>query len=170
MSSPALPLLRPPAGTVIRTAGARVAPARPVPGTARPVSPSAAMPIGRGRVGLARARSFTRDALCARSPGDHRDDATPVITELAADAATHAAPRCADVPDIRSRFRREPAHLPLGVTDSDDHPPVRTPGSGPAERGRGPRITDAPADGRGRTPAPPRGKTVWARLSTRPPI
>ncbi|MFJ3553684.1 ATP-binding protein [Streptomyces sp. NPDC090114] len=164
MSSPALPPLRPPAGTVIRTAGARVAPARPVPETARPVSPSAALRIGCDREGPARARSFTPDTLCARPTGDHRADATLVITEFTADAVTHTAPRCAGVPDVRPRFCREPTHPLLSATDSADHPPVRTPGagSGPAEHGRGPRIVDALAAGR--------GKTVRVRSSTRPPI
>ncbi|WP_234325162.1 ATP-binding protein [Streptomyces sp. NRRL WC-3626] len=164
MSSPALPPLRPPAGTVIRTAGARVAPARPVPETARPVSPSAGLRTGCGREGPARARAFTPDTLCARPPGDRRADATLLITELIADAVTHTAPRRAGAPDVRPRSCREPTHPLPSATDSDDHPPVRTPGagSGPAEHGRGPRIVDAPAEGR--------GKTVWVQLSTRPPI
>lgn len=172
MPSSALPPLRPPAGVVIRTACARRAHARPVPETARPVSRSAAPRIGGCRERLAGARSVTRDTPRGLPPGDRRDGTTPVITELAADAVTHAAPRCAGVPDIGQRFRRAPTRLPPGVTDSDSHPSVRTPGagSGPREHGRGPRVADVLAAIRGRTPAPPRGTTAWSRTSTRPPI
>lgn len=143
-----------------------------MPETARPASASVTPRLTRGREGLARARSFTRDTLRDRSPGRDRDDATLVITELAAGVVTHAAPRCAGAPDIRPGFRPEPAHPPLAVFDPDDRPPVRTPGadSGPQEHGRGPRIVAAPPEGRGRTPAPPADKTARARSSTRPPI
>jgi hypothetical protein len=143
-----------------------------VPETARPASASVTPRLTRGREGLARARSFTRDTLRDRATGRDRDDATLVITELVAGVVTHAAPRCAGAPDIRPGFRPEPAHLLLTVSDPDDHPPVRTPGAGSGleEDGRGPRIVAALSEGWGWTPTPPAGKTVWARLSTRPPI
>lgn len=79
-----------------------------------------------------------------------------MITEPAADAATHAAPRCAGAPDIRLGFRLEPAHPLLTVSDPDDHPPVRTPGagSGPEEDGRGLRGVAVLTGGRGWAPPP----------------
>ncbi|MFI2510807.1 ATP-binding protein [Streptomyces sp. NPDC018972] len=175
VSSPAHPLLRPPATAAIRTSGRGTAaadPRRPVPETARHASASVTLRLARGREALARARSFTRDTLRDWSLGHHCDDATLVITELTANAVTHAAPRCAGAPDIRLGFRLEPAHLLLTVSDPDDHPPVRTPGAGSGleEDGRGLRIVAALSEGWGWTPTPPAGKTVWARLSTRPPI
>ncbi|MFF5159358.1 ATP-binding protein [Streptomyces sp. NPDC000348] len=176
MSSPAHPLLRPPAAAVTRTGGRGTAagPRRPlpVPVTARPGSASVTLRLACGREGLARARCFTRDTLRDWSLGHHCDDATLVITELAANAVIHAAPRCAGAPDIRLGFHLEPTHLLLTVSDPDDRPPVRRPGAGPGpeEHGRGLRIVDALSEGWGWTPTPPAGKTVWARLSTRPPI
>ncbi|MEU3999691.1 MULTISPECIES: ATP-binding protein [Streptomyces] len=159
--SPAHPLLRSSAAAVIRTGG---------PGGA--ASPSAALHIACGPEGLACARSFTRDTLRGWSLGHRCDDATLVITELATNAVTHAAPRCAGAQDVRLGFRLEPAHLLLTVSDPDDRPPVRTPGTGAAleEHGRGLHIVDALSEAWGWTPAPPAGKTVWARLSTHPPI
>ncbi|MFI1421548.1 ATP-binding protein [Streptomyces sp. NPDC020731] len=177
MSSPAHPLLRPPAAAVIRTSGRGAVPADPrrplpAPKAARPASTPVTLRLARGREGLARARSLTGDTLRDRSRGHHRDDATLVTTEPAADAVTHTAPRRAGAPDIRLGFHPEPSYLLLTVSDPDDHPPVRPPGagSGPEEHGRGPRTADALSEGRGRAPAPPAGKTVWTRLSTRPPI
>ncbi|MFI2425698.1 ATP-binding protein [Streptomyces sp. NPDC018955] len=176
MSSPAHPLLRPPAAAV-RASGrgpAAADPRRPlpVPETARPASASVTLRLARGREGLARARSSTRDTLRGWSLGRHCDDATLVITELAANAVTHAAPRCAGAPGIRLGFRLEPAHLLLTVSDPDDRPPVRPPGAGFGleEDGRGLCIVAALSEGWDWTPTPPAGKTVWARLSTRPPI
>ncbi|MFJ5556937.1 ATP-binding protein [Streptomyces sp. NPDC093250] len=184
MSSPAYPELRPPAVAVIPAGGPGTAPAsphaplpavpyeepHPAPETAGTASASVALRITRSREGLARARSFTRDTLDVWSLGHRCDDATLVMTELAANAVTHAAPRCAGVPDVRLEFHRIPAHLLLAVSDPDDHPPVRTPGAGLEEHGRGLHIVDALSEAWGWTPAAPAGKTVWARLSTRPPI
>ncbi|BFO18853.1 hypothetical protein SHKM778_52410 [Streptomyces sp. KM77-8] len=135
------------------------------------MSCSAAPRIGGCRERLAGARSVTRDTPRGLPPGDRRDGTTPVITELAADAVTHAAPRCAGVPDIGQRFRRAPTRLPPGVTDSDSHPSVRTPAPAPA-RGARPGTARRRRPGRdpGPDPAPPRGTTAWSRTSTRPPI
>lgn len=186
MSSPALPVLRPPTAAAARAGGPGTVPPsphtpfpampyeapRPEPETVRAASAPVALRIPCSREGLARARSFTRDTLCAWSLGHRCDDATLVMTELAANAVTHAAPRCADVPDVRLGFRLEPAHVLLTVSDPDDHPPVPAPapGSGLQEHGRGLHIVDALSETWGWTPAAPAGKTVWARLSTHPPI
>lgn len=187
MSSPAHPVLRPPAVAAVPAGGPGTAPPsphaplpavlhqnpHPVRETARAVSTSAALRITCGPEGLARARSFTRDTLGVRSLGHRCDDATLVMTELAANAVTHAAPGRAGTPDVRLGFRREPAHLLLTVSDPDDHPPVHPPGARPGlleEHGRGLYIVDALSEAWGWAPAAPAGKTVWARLSTHPPI
>ncbi|MFF7857209.1 ATP-binding protein [Streptomyces sp. NPDC007904] len=183
MSSPAHPALRPSTAAAVRAGGRGTSAAPPygLPAAAPHEEPhpipetagvaSAALRIGCSREGLARARSFTRDILSVWSLGHRCDDATLVITELAANAATHAAPRCAGAPDVRLGFRLEPAHLLLTVSDPDDHPPVPVLRGGSAleEHGRGLRIVEALSEAWGWTPTPPAGKTVWARLSTRPP-
>ncbi len=184
MSSPALPALRPPDPTVAPAGDPGTAPSsprtplpavrceesRPAPETVRTACDPVAPRIPCGREGLVRARSFTRATLCAWSLGHRREDATPVMTELAAGAVPHAAPRCADVPDVRLGLRLEPAHVPLTVSDPDDHPPVPAPGAALDGHGRGLRVVDARSEGWGWTPAAPAGKTVWARLSAHPSI
>ncbi|MFI7013726.1 ATP-binding protein [Streptomyces sp. NPDC050164] len=135
------------------------------------LSASAALRVECSREGFARARSFTRDTLHVWSL-DHRcDDTTLVITELTANAATHAAPGTTGPPEIRLGFLLNPTHLLVTVSDPDDHPPVYAPaGSALQEHGRGLCIVEALSEEWGWTPCPPAGKTVWARLSTRPPI
>ncbi|WP_240661081.1 MULTISPECIES: ATP-binding protein [unclassified Streptomyces] len=184
MSTPALPVLRPSAAVAVPLGGPGTAPGsphaplpavpyedpRPAPRTAGLASASVATRIARTPEDLARARSFTRDVLAVWSLGHRCDDVTLVMTELAVNAVTHAAPRCAGVPDVRLGFHRAPAHLLLTVSDPDDHPPVRASGSGLEEHGRGLHIVDALSEAWGWIPTAPAGKTVWARLSTRPPI
>ncbi|MFD8236623.1 ATP-binding protein [Streptomyces sp. NPDC059696] len=194
MSSPAQHALRPPSGAAA-PAGApgagRTAPldrltaspfgAPPSVPTTLPqfsgaLSASAVLRVECSREGFARARSFTRDTLHDWSL-DHRcDDATLVITELTANAATHAVPRSPGAPEIRLGFLLDPGHLLVTVSDPDDHPPVFAPtGVALEEHGRGLCIVDALSEEWGWTPSPPEGKTVWARLATRsatpcPPI
>ncbi|MEU6687788.1 ATP-binding protein [Streptomyces sp. NPDC046832] len=194
VSSPAQHVLRPSSGAAAH-AGApwteRAAPSgRPtaspfgipplvpttLPQLSGALSASAALRVECSREGFARARSFTRDTLHGWSL-DHRcDDATLVITELTANAATHAVPRSPAAPEIRLGFRLDPGHLLVTVSDPDDHPPVFAPtGAALEEHGRGLCIVDALSEEWGWTPSPPAGKTVWARLATRsatpcPPI
>ncbi|MDQ0718424.1 anti-sigma regulatory factor (Ser/Thr protein kinase) [Streptomyces luteogriseus] len=133
------------------------------------LSASAALRVECGREGFAQARSFTRDTLHGWSLDHCCDDATLVITELAANAATHAARRSPGVPEIRLAFLLDPTHLLVSVADADDHPPVYAPtGASLDEHGRGLCIVDALSEEWGWAPTPPAGKTVWARLSTRP--
>ncbi|MFE9776267.1 ATP-binding protein [Streptomyces sp. NPDC005931] len=161
MSSPAHSVLRPPTAPTARAGG---------PGTAGVAPLSAALVIECSREGLARARSFTRETLRAWSLDHCCDDTILVVTELAANAALHAAPRCAGAPPVRLGLVLAPAHLLLTVSDPDDRPPVYAPGTGSClqEHGRGLHIVDALSEAWGWAPAPPVGKTVWARLSTRP--
>ncbi|MFF6914026.1 ATP-binding protein [Streptomyces sp. NPDC012466] len=190
MSSPAQHVLRPPSGAAAHagTPGtAHAFPAGPpsvtpygnppslpetLPQFSGVLSASAALRVECSREGFARARTFTRDTLHGWSL-DHRcDDTTLVITELAANAATHAAPVASGtpgVPEIRLGFLLDPAHLLVTVSDPDDTPPVYAPtGSSLEEHGRGLCIVDALSEEWGWSPSPPAGKTVWARLSTRP--
>ena len=192
MSSPAQHVLRPPSGVAAHAgasgashtlpAGPNTASAYGTPPSAPRTPPqfsgalsaSAALRVECSREGFARARSFTRDTLNGWSL-DHRcDDATLVITELTANAATHAAPRASDapaVPEIRLGLLLDPSHLLVTVSDPDDHPPVYRPaGIALEEHGRGLCIVDALSEEWGWVPSPPAGKTVWARLSTGPAI
>ncbi|MFD5838704.1 ATP-binding protein [Streptomyces collinus] len=190
VSSPAQHVLRPPSGAAAHAGAPAADHAFPAgPHTASPygaapsvpktlpqfsgaLSASAALQVECSREGFARARSFTRDTLHGWSL-DHRcDDATLVITELTANAATHAAPRASKapgVPEIRLGFHLDPGHLLVTVSDLDDHPPVYRPaGIALEEHGRGLCIVDALSEEWGWAPSPPAGKTVWARMSTRP--
>ncbi|MCT7354457.1 ATP-binding protein [Streptomyces sp. 15-116A] len=141
---------------------------RSEPWTAGAATRAAGLRIECSREGLARARSFTRETLRTWSLGHRCDDATLVISELAANAATHAAVWGAGASDVRLGLRLDPGHLLLTVSDPDDRPPVHTPASTLEQHGRGLGIVDALSEAWGWTPTPPAGKTVWARLSTRP--
>ncbi|UUA04044.1 MULTISPECIES: ATP-binding protein [Streptomyces] len=189
MSSPAQHVLRPPSGAGAHTSAActsRGLPPGPHTLTPYGIAPtpetrqlpsgalaaSATLRVECGLEGFARARSFTRDTLHLWSLDHCREDATLVVTKLTANAATHAAPGTSGAPEVRLGFRLNPTHLLVTVSDPDDHPPVHRPAAGSAleEHGRGLRIVDALSEEWGWTPHPPAGKTVWARLSTSPPI
>ncbi|WP_369192924.1 ATP-binding protein [Streptomyces djakartensis] len=149
-----------------------------VPGTppqyAGPLAASASLHVECSREGFARARSFTRDTLHTWSLGHCCDDTTLIVTELAANAATHAAPapsREGAATEIRLGFVLEPAHLLVTVSDGDDRPPLCAPaGVALEESGRGLCIVDALSEAWGWVPTPPVGKTVWAKLPTRPAV
>ncbi|MEU0601775.1 ATP-binding protein [Streptomyces sp. NPDC006393] len=174
MPSPASPQL-----------GTPSAPTMAAPWTAPPGTPSgrepdvvtgalaaAALRIECGREGFARARSFTRRTLSGWSLDHCGDDAAVVVTELAANAATHAVPFAPEgCTDVWLGLALDGAHLVLTVSDPCGSRPVPTHPAGPglAEHGRGLGIVDALAEEWGWTPRPPEGKTVWARLPTRPP-
>jgi anti-sigma regulatory factor (Ser/Thr protein kinase) len=101
----------------------------------------------------------------------HADDAVLVITELASNAVTHAVPSAAaGAPEVRLGLALDRDHLMLTVSDPGDNAPVFSPSGDPAlaEHGRGLCIVDALAEEWGWAPRPPAGKTVWAKLSTRP--
>ncbi|MEU0203338.1 MULTISPECIES: ATP-binding protein [unclassified Streptomyces] len=142
-----------------------------VPPPPAALTASATLRVECSREGFARVRSFTRDTLHVWSLDHCCDDATLVITELTANAATHAAAGAPCAPEIRLGFLLDPTHLLVTVSDPDDRPPVYAPaGSSLEENGRGLCIVDALCEEWGWTPSPPAGKTVWARLSTCPPL
>ncbi|WP_306189096.1 ATP-binding protein [Streptomyces sp. MK5] len=133
---------------------------------------AAALRIECGREGFARARAFTRRTLSDWSLDHCGDDAAVVVTELAANAATHAVPFAPEGrTDVWLGLALDGAHLLLTVSDPCGSRPVpaRPAGPGLAEHGRGLGIVEALAEEWGWTPRPPQGKTVWARLPTSPP-
>ncbi|MGC0398187.1 anti-sigma regulatory factor (Ser/Thr protein kinase) [Streptomyces sp. SAI-126] len=182
MSSPANHALRPPSQAVpeagdVGPAGKTVRRPRPVGAHRQPPGPgpldSAALLISCSGEGFARARAFTRETLSCWSLGHCSDDATLVITELAANAVAHAVPRLAagGADEVWLGLSFDPAHLLVTVSDPGDEPPAYTPADVTAlrEHGRGLYIVDALAQEWGWTSRPPAGKTVWAKLSTTPP-
>ncbi|MEU5753934.1 ATP-binding protein [Streptomyces sp. NPDC047829] len=191
MSSPAHPTLRSPGESVPEagvTSGFGGLPHVPRPAAGRQEWPcpaprpprhtqgdgpvSAVLRLACSVEGFARARSFTRDTLRGWSLGRYADDAVLVITELAANAVSHAVPSAAaGAPEIRLGLAVGPGHLMLTVSDPGDNAPVLVPSGDSAleEHGRGLCIVDALAEEWGWTPRPPAGKTVWATLSTRTP-
>jgi anti-sigma regulatory factor (Ser/Thr protein kinase) len=134
---------------------------------------SAALLVSCSAAGFSRARAFTRETLGCWSLGHRSDDATLVITELAANAAAHAVPRPAagGTDEVWLGLAFDPTHLLVTVSDPGDEPPAYTPDDVTAlrEHGRGLYIVDALAQEWGWTSRPPAGKTVWAKLSTAPP-
>ncbi|WP_030420470.1 ATP-binding protein [Streptomyces sp. SCSIO 75703] len=140
------------------------------PSAARPAS--AALRITCTREGFARARAFTRDTLRAWSLEHRGDDAVLVLTELATNAVAHAGPPAgsAGTPEVRLGLALDPGYLTLTVSDPGEDAPVFLPSDESAlrEHGRGLGIVDALSEVWGWTPRTPAGKTVWAKLPTRP--
>ena len=86
---------------------------------------------------------------------------------LALEATRVLDPRPREVLEAVDRGQRD--RRPATVADTDDHPPVYAPtGTSLDEHGRGLRIVDALSEEWGWAPTLPVGKTVWARLPTRP--
>ncbi|MCX4854651.1 ATP-binding protein [Streptomyces canus] len=179
MSSPANQAIRPPsqavpeagdagpAGETVRRPGPAGAPRRSGP------LDTAALLISCSREGFARARDFTRETLSCWSLDHRSDDATLVITELAANAVAHAVlrPAAGGAAEVWLGLSLDPAHLLVTVSDPADEPPAYTPAdvTDLREHGRGLYIVDALAQEWGWTSRPPAGKSVWAKLSTAPP-
>jgi anti-sigma regulatory factor (Ser/Thr protein kinase) len=159
-----------PAGETVRRPGPADAPRQP-PALGSPVS--ATLLVRCSAEGFARARAFTRETLSCWSLDHRSDDATLVITELAANAVAHAVlrPAAGGAAEVWLGLSFDPSHLLVTVSDPGDEPPACTPGDVTAlrENGRGLYIVDALAQEWGWTSRPPAGKTVWAKLSTAPP-
>ncbi|MFB7734961.1 ATP-binding protein [Streptomyces sp. NPDC056112] len=133
---------------------------------------AAALRIDCGREGFARARAFTRETLDRWSVGHRADDAAVIVTELAANAATHAVPYAPPGDTaVWLGLAVDGEQLIITVSDPCHGRPIRrTPaGFSLLEHGRGLCIVDALAEEWGWTPRPPAGKSVWVKLSTRPP-
>lgn len=179
MSSPANHAIRPPSQAVPEAGDAGPAgetARRPGPaGAQQRLGPldTATLLISCSREGFARARAFTRETLSCWSLDHRSDDATLVITELAANAVAHAVlrPAAGGAAEVWLGLSLDPAHLLVTVSDPADEPPAYTPAdvTGLREHGRGLYIVDALAQEWGWTSRPPAGKSVWAKLSTAPP-
>ncbi|GAA2252275.1 hypothetical protein GCM10010145_19990 [Streptomyces ruber] len=132
---------------------------------------SVAFPISGGPQCFARARDFTRDTL-RRWSLDHRcDDTVTVVTELTANAVTHALPHApAGAAEVWLGLALGPGHVLCAVADPADAPPVvRRPEDNLfEENGRGLHLIGALSERWGWLEGSPAGKTVWALLPAAP--
>ncbi len=131
---------------------------------------SAAVRITGSRQGFAQARTFTHRTLCHWSLDHVSDDAVVVVTELAANAVTHAVPQAPDgEADVWLALCLEADHLMCAVTDPSDRPPVYPRATDSLEEnGRGLCIVEAVSEDWGWVRRSPAGKTVWALLPASP--
>lgn len=102
------------------------------------------------------ARAFVRSHL--HRWGLPSEDAALVVTELAANAALHAAS------DFRVRLSRTSSSVRIEVHDDSHLTPEPQPHSDTAEHGRGIVMVAVVADTWGIEPVPGNGKTIWAEL------
>ncbi|WP_229858671.1 ATP-binding protein [Streptomyces poonensis] len=126
-----------------------------------------AFPVSGGPQCFARARDFTRETLRRWSLDHCCDDTVTVVTELTANAVTHALPYAPVGTDgIWLGLAVGPGHVLCAVADPVDRPPVvRHSGDDVLEEhGRGLHLIDALSRRWGWTRNSPTGKTVWALL------
>jgi anti-sigma regulatory factor (Ser/Thr protein kinase) len=129
--------------------------------------PTAALRLSGNRAGCAQAREFTERVLKDWELATCRDDALTVVSELAANAVLHAGSEDDDGSGVWLKLTRRPAHLVCAVTDQGDTLPGTARAAGPLqEHGRGLFIVEALSQHWGWTRYAPKGKTVWAMLST----
>lgn len=161
-----------PAGAGIETStgpGAAKTYRQPNPSTlsAAPV----AFPVSGGPRCFARARDFTRDTLRGWSLDHCCDDTVTVVTELTANAVTHALPyAAAGTGEVWLGLAAGPGHVLCAVADPADAPPVvrRAEDGLFEEHGRGLHLIDALSERWGWLGGSPTGKTVWALLPAAP--
>jgi anti-sigma regulatory factor (Ser/Thr protein kinase) len=101
------------------------------------------------------ARRFIADALAGTAHEHRAEDVSLVVTELAANAITHAGSSFVVGASVLD------GHLRVWVRDGSASPPARRPSSVTSERGRGLALVDAVADRWGHD-AVDGGKVVWA--------
>lgn len=161
MSSPAhsAALFGPPAPTEDRTSPlAAAAPSAPT---------TAALRLSGTGPGCAQARAFTERTLAAWQLDGCVDDALTIVSELVANALTHARPDPAAETEVWLKLTLRTAHLVCAVTDPDTAVPTCRPTTDALdENGRGLRIVDALSEHWGWTRRALKGKTVWAMLPT----
>ncbi|MGW1625496.1 ATP-binding protein [Streptomyces sp. NPDC002172] len=128
------------------------------------------MRITGSRQGHTQARTFTHRTACHWSLDHLSNGAATVVTELAANAVTHAVPQAPDGEAVAwLTLRLDADHLMCAVTDPSGRPPVypRVTDSS-EENGRGLCIVEAVSEDRGRVRHSPAGRTFWAPLPTSP--
>ncbi|WP_320783780.1 ATP-binding protein [Streptomyces sp. CRN 30] len=134
---------------------------------ARPV----AFPVSGGPQCFARARDLTRDTLRRWSLDHCCDDTVTVVTELTANAVTHALPYApAGSAGVWLGLALGPGHVLCAVADPADAPPVvrRAEDGLFEEHGRGLHLIDALSERWGWLGGSSAGKTVWALLPAPP--
>lgn len=130
--------------------------------------PRAAMhAAGAGPESLAGARAFARSALRRWGiTGGACDDIVLVVSELLANAMSHAVPQPGGWP-VRAGLLvpRPGAGVLCAVADSSPAPPELSPASDTAESGRGLHVVEQLSDRWGYTAPGPKGKIVWATFA-----
>jgi CheY-like chemotaxis protein len=104
------------------------------------------------------ARRFVADKVREWQLGQILDDALLVVSELAANAITHAGSPC------RVHLSLTPAALRIDVLDTGAGSPEPQPASTTEEHGRGLHLVDALTTAWGLEMVPGQGKRVWAEL------
>lgn len=104
------------------------------------------------------ARQFVDEMLEEWKILDVRDDALLVVSELAANAITHAQSACL------LRLSVNPATFRIEVVDTGDGTPEPQPSSNTEEHGRGLHLIAALTTAWGMEVIPGEGKLVWAEL------
>lgn len=104
------------------------------------------------------ARSFTREVVEAWGIGDVVDDVVLVVSELVANAVTHARTAC------ELRISLDPLTLRVEVVDAGRGMPDPLPPSVTRNSGRGLHLVDAVTAAWGVEPEADGGKIVWAEL------
>lgn len=107
------------------------------------------------------ARTFTREVLNEWQLPDLVDDAVLVVSEMVANAVTHAGTDC------ELRISVNPIALRVEVVDRGAGTPDPLPRSNTRSSGRGLHLIDAVTAAWGVEPEPDGGKTVWAELRRR---
>jgi CheY-like chemotaxis protein len=125
----------------------------------RPAETEATLELPRALTSAQAARAFVAQKIRDWNLGSILDDALLVVSELAANAVTHADSAC------QLRVSLHPTTLRIDVIDTGSGTPEPQPASNTSEHGRGLHLVDALTSAWGLEVVPGRGKLVWAELS-----
>ncbi|WP_435744297.1 response regulator [Nocardioides sp. SYSU DS0663] len=106
------------------------------------------------------ARTFALEHIARWDLGRHEHDVALIVTELAANAVTHAAS------PFEVRLRSGGAQLRVEVRDESPRTPEPQPFSETRESGRGMLLVSALSTAWGIEPIPGAGKVTWAEIGT----
>jgi DNA-binding NarL/FixJ family response regulator len=112
----------------------------------------------------ARARRFTATTMAQWEVADLVDDAKVVVSELAANAVTHARSQC------RLKLLLKPSALRIEIVDDGTGTPEPQPLSDTEEHGRGLFLIGVLSTAWGMESLGSQGKLVWAELARRPRV